>query len=186
MDIITLLLVALGLSFDSFAISLTCGVVEDRIVFWSATKVAIIMAFFQGGFTVAGFFLGSFVSAELGIYDHWIAMALLGFLGLRMIINGMRPDPEYTRSDITSLLNIITMSVGTSIDALAVGISFAFLSINIWLSGFIIGAVTFLASMTAIRLGKAAGKKLGPRVEIVGGLILVGIGLKILLEHLLS
>jgi putative Mn2+ efflux pump MntP len=186
MDLITLLLVALGLSFDSFAISLTCGVVEDKIGFWSAIKVAIIMAFFQGGFTVAGFFLGSVVSTELGIYDHWIAMVLLGFLGIRMIFNGLRPNPEIKRSDITSLPNIITMSVGTSIDALAVGVSFAFLSINIWLSGCVIGAVTFLASMTAIRLGKAAGKKLGSRVEIAGGLILVGIGLKIFLEHLLA
>ncbi|MBE0674413.1 MAG: manganese efflux pump [Bacteroidales bacterium] len=78
------------------------------------------------------------------------------------------------------------MAVGTSIDALAVGVSLAFLSLNIWLAGFLIGAVTFLASMTAIRIGKGAGKRLGPRVEIIGGVILILIGVKILLEHLLA
>jgi len=186
MDLITLFFVALGLSFDSFAISLTCGVIEDRIVFWSATKVAFIMAFFQGGFTVLGFFLGSVVSTTLGSYDHWVAMGLLSYLGVRMIIGGMKPELIRVRSDITSLPNIITMAVGTSIDALAVGVSFAFLSINIWFSGFLIGAVTFFASMVAIRIGKSAGKKLGPRVEVAGGIILVAIGLKILIEHLLA
>ena len=184
MDIVTLLFVALGLSFDSFAISLTCGVVEDKIVFKSAIRVAIIMALFQGGFTVAGFFLGSFVSSELGVFDHWIAMGLLGFLGARTVFNGLSPATHGARNDITSLSSIITMAVGTSIDALAVGLSFAFLDINIWLAGFVIGTITFLASMTAIRIGKSAGKKLGPRSEIVGGLILIAIGLKILLEHL--
>ena len=91
MDIVTLLFVALGLSFDSFAISLTCGVVEDKIVFRSAARVAIIMALFQGGFTVSGFFLGTFVSSGLEAFDHWIAMVLLGFLGVRMVINGLSP-----------------------------------------------------------------------------------------------
>jgi manganese efflux pump family protein len=184
MDIVTLLFVALGLSFDSFAISLTCGVVEDKIVFRSAIRVAIIMALFQGGFTVAGFFLGTFVSSGLEAFDHWIALVLLGFLGVRMVVNGLSPATDGARNDVTSLSSIITMAVGTSIDALAVGLSFAFLDINIWLAGFVIGTITFLASMTAIRIGKSAGKKLGPRSEIVGGLILIAIGLKILLEHL--
>jgi manganese efflux pump family protein len=184
MDIITLFFVALGLSFDSFAISLTCGVVEDKIRFRAAVRVAVVMALFQGGFTIAGFFLGSVFSSGLETYDHWIAMGLLGFLGVRMVINGLAPEKNGKRSDITSIANIITMAVGTSIDALAVGISFAFLAINIWLSGLVIGTITFLASMVAIRLGKSAGKKLGQRAEIVGGLILIAIGVKILIEHL--
>jgi manganese efflux pump family protein len=184
MDIVTLLLVALGLSFDSFAISLTCGVVEDKIIFRAAVRMAFIMAFFQGGFTVVGFFLGSIVSSRLESVDHWIAMGLLGFLGARMVINGLWPDKNGNKNDITSFPNIVTMAVGTSIDALAVGVSFAFLALNIWYAGFIIGAVTFLASMTAIRLGKSAGKKLGPRTEIIGGVILIAIGLRILYVHL--
>lgn len=184
MDIFTLLVVAAGLSFDTFAISLTCGVVDARILFRMALRVASVMAIFQGGFTVIGFFAGSLITDGLAEFDHWIAMALLGILGVRMIINGLRSPEHARRSDVTSLLPIITMSVGTSIDALAVGISFAFLSINIWLAGTIIAGVTFLASMTAIRIGKSAGEKLGPRTEIAGGLILILIGLKILVEHL--
>jgi putative Mn2+ efflux pump MntP len=186
MGILTLIAVAAALSFDTFAISLTCGVVDDRIIFRTAVRVALIMAFFQGAFTVVGFFAGSAVSDELGFIDHWIAMGLLSFLGIRMIINGLKSSGCVEKSDITSLPNVITMAVGTSIDALAVGVSFAFLSLNIWLAGFLIGTITFLASMTAIRIGKSAGKRLGSRVEIAGGLILIFIGIKILLEHLLA
>ncbi|MBE0673138.1 MAG: manganese efflux pump, partial [Bacteroidales bacterium] len=114
MDIITLLALAVGLSFDTFAISLTCGAVDDRIIFRMAARVAIVMAFFQGAFTVAGYFAGTVVNASLAAFDHWIAMGLLGFLGVRMIINGLRKHDCEKRSDITSLPNIITMAVGTS------------------------------------------------------------------------
>ena len=184
MDIITLLAIALGLSFDTFAVSLTCGVVDDRILFRMALKVAIIMAFFQGAFTVAGFFAGSVISDGVNSVDHWIALVLLCFLGGRMIINGLRVKEKELSSDITSLPSIITMAIGTSIDALAVGVSFALLSINIWLSSLLIAAITFIASMIAIRIGKSAGKRLGPRVEIMGGIILIAIGVRILIEHL--
>jgi putative Mn2+ efflux pump MntP len=184
MDIITLLAIALGLSFDTFAVSLTCGVVDDRILFRMAMKVAIIMAFFQGAFTVAGFFAGSVISDTVNSVDHWIALLLLCFLGGRMIVNGLWAKEKEGGNDFTSLPSILTMAVGTSIDALAVGVSFALLSIKIWLAGLLIAAVTFIASMTAIRIGKTAGKKLGSRVEIIGGIILIAIGIKILLEHL--
>lgn len=183
MDILTLLAIATGLSFDTFAVSLTCGVVDDRILFRMALRVAVIMAIFQGAFTVVGYFAGYVISDSLNSVDHWIAFLLLGFLGGRMIFNGLRSREE-KRSDITSLPSILTMAVGTSIDALAVGVSFALLSINIWLAGFLIAAVTFIASMVAIRIGKSAGKRTGPRVEILGGIILIAIGVKILLEHL--
>lgn len=184
MDIITLLAIALGLSFDTFAVSLTCGVIADRIVFRMAMRVAFIMAFFQGAFTVAGYFTGSVISDAVNSVDHWIALGLLSLLGGRMIINGLRAKDKEVSSDVTSLAGIVTMAVGTSIDALAVGVSFALLSINIWLAGLLIAAVTFVASMMAIRIGKTAGKKLGPRVEIVGGFILIAIGIRILIEHL--
>ena len=184
MDIITLLAIALGLSFDTFAVSLTCGVVDDRILFRMALRVAFIMAFFQGAFAVAGFFAGTVISDGVNSVDHWIAFVLLCFLGGRMIVNGLWATEKQGSSDITSLPSILTMAVGTSIDALAVGVSFALLSINIWLAGLLIASVTFIASMLAIRIGKSAGKKLGPRVEILGGIILIAIGVKILIEHL--
>ena len=114
-------------------------------------------------------------------------------LGSDAVIKEIRIEPkvivgkkEEKPRDYTKPVELITVAVGTSIDAFAVGISFALLDIRIWLSGIIIGAVTFLASMTAIRIGKSAGKKLGQRVEIAGGLILIAIGMKIFLEHMLG
>lgn len=186
MDIITLLAIALGLSFDTFAVSLTCGAINEKIIFRTALRVAFVMALFQGAFAITGYFAGSFISDRLNSVDHWIAVALLGFLGGRMVYNSIRSEGLTNPGDVTSLPNVITMAIGTSIDALAVGVSFALLSVNIWAAGTVISVITFLASMTAIRIGKSAGKKLGPRVELMGGVILIGIGIKILLEHMLG
>lgn len=187
MDFITILAVALGLSFDTFAVSLSFGVVRNRIIFRDAVWFGLLMAVSQAGFLVAGYFLGSLVSDFMKTTDHWVALILLAILGIRMIIAGIREDEETeSRTDFDSPMERLSMAVRTSIDAFAVGISFAFLSIRIWYSAVIIGAVTFLASMTAIRIGKSAGTRLGSKVEIIGGLILIAIGLKIFLEHILE
>jgi putative Mn2+ efflux pump MntP len=185
MDYIAIFAIALGLSFDTFAVSLSLGVVRNGIVFRQASVVAIVFAAFQGGLTIAGFFLGSLVSSNLKETDHWVAFALLMFLGIKMIYEGSREDKEEVK-DYTNPLILCTAAIATSIDAFAVGISFAFLDVAIWRAGILIGAVTFLASMTAIRLGKSAGERLGNKVEILGGILLIAIGLKILLEHLLA
>jgi len=186
MDLITITAIALGLSFDSFAVSLSCGVVESKIRFRHAMKIAFVLAFFQGGLTVAGFFLGSTVSGHVERYDHWVAFILLMILGIRMITGGLRGGTQRMPVDISRWHVLLTMAVGTSIDALAVGISFALLRVQIWTAGLIIGAVTFLASMTAIRIGKSAGSRLGSWVEIIGGIILAAIGVRILVEHLMN
>jgi putative Mn2+ efflux pump MntP len=186
MDYFTILAVAIGLSFDIFAVSLTYGVVRNGIVFRQASGVAIILALFQGGLTVAGYFLGSIISSALKATDHWIALGLLGFLGIKMIIEGLKNNGGAESRDFNKTLVLFTIALGTSIDAFAVGISFAILNVKIWSSGIIIGAVTFLASMIAIRIGKSAGERLGKKVEILGGLILIAIGFKIFLEHVLA
>ena len=184
MDLITITGIALALSLDSFAVSLSCGVIESRIRFRIAMRIAFILALFQGGFTVLGFFLGSTVSRHIEKYDHWIAFGLLLILGARMVIEGLKKDEKRKPVNFNSFPILLTIAVGTSIDAFAVGISLALLRVQIWLAGLIIGVVTFLASMTAIRIGKSAGYRLGSRVEILGGIILAGIGIKILIEHL--
>ena len=186
MDYLTILAIALGLSFDTFAVSLSCGVVNYRILFRQAIRIAFILAFFQGGLTVAGYFLGSIISGVLKTMDHWIALGLLSVLGLKMIMEGLKKEEKKETIDFTRSLVLLTIALGTSIDAFAVGISLALLEVKIWSSGIIIGTVTFLASMTAIRIGKSAGEKLGQKVEIVGGLILIAIGIKIFLEHMLA
>jgi putative Mn2+ efflux pump MntP len=186
MDYFTILAIALGLSFDTFAVSLSYGVVRSSIIFRQATWVAIVLAFFQGGLTVAGYFLGSIISNSLKVMDHWVALFLLAFLGIKMIYEGLKKSSEEEPKDFSSTVVLLTLAVGTSIDAFAVGISFALLDVKIWEAGILIGAVTFLASMTAIRIGKSAGERLGNKVEILGGLILIAIGLKIFLEHMLA
>ena len=184
MDLVTITGIALALSFDSFAVSLSCGVIESGIRFRNAMRVAFILALFQGGFTVIGFFLGSTVRIYIEKYDHWVAFTLLMILGIRMVIGGLKEEHEREPSDFTRWPVLLTMAVGTSIDAFAVGISFALLKVQIWAAGLVIGTVTFLASMTAIRIGKSAGSRLGSRVEILGGIILAAIGIRILIEHL--
>jgi putative Mn2+ efflux pump MntP len=186
MDYLTIIGIAVGLCFDTFAVSLSFGVIQFKVLFRQAVRLALILAIFQGGMTVAGFFLGSIVSNTLKAVDHWIALGLLSILGIKMIIEGLKKQEMKEITDYSKPLVILTIALGTSIDAFAVGISFAFLDVKIWSAGIIIGAVTFLASMVAIRIGKSAGEKLGQRVEIVGGLILVAIGIKIFLEHILS
>jgi manganese efflux pump family protein len=186
MDTITILAIALGLSFDTFAVSLSYGVIRNKILFFQAARIAVVLALFQGGLTVAGYFLGSIISSALKAADHWIALSLLSFLGIKMIIEGLKKTEERGTRDYSSTVVLLTIAVGTSIDAFAVGISFAILEVMIWKAGLLIGIVTFLASMTAIRIGKSAGERLGNKVEIVGGIILVAIGIKIFLEHMLA
>jgi len=186
MDYFTILVIAIGLSFDTFAVSLSYGVVRSRILFRQASRIAIVLAVFQGGLTVAGYFLGSIVSDVLKATDHWIALGLLSFLGIKMIIEGLRKTKNEETKDFSSTIVLLTIALGTSIDAFAVGISFALLDVKIWEAGVVISAVTFLASMTAIRIGKSAGVRLGNKVEIIGGLLLIAIGLKIFLEHILA
>jgi putative Mn2+ efflux pump MntP len=186
MDFFTILAIALGLSFDTFAVSLTYGVLRTNILFRQAIRIAAVLAVFQGGLTVAGYFFGALISNELKSADHWIALGLLAFLGAKMIVEGLKKTSGEEKKDFSRIFVLLTIALGTSIDTFAVGISFAILDVKIWEAGILIGIVTFLASMTAIRIGKSAGKRLGNKVEIIGGLILIVIGLKIFLEHFLA
>jgi putative Mn2+ efflux pump MntP len=186
MDLITIIAIALGLSFDTFAASLSFGITRSRILFREAVPVGLVMAFFQGGLTVAGYFLGAVISGFLTAANHWIALGLLTLIGARMIINGLQEKEIYAEKDYTKFPELVAIAMGTSIDAAAAGISFAILDIKIWLAGAVIAFVTFMASMTAIRLGKSAGSRTGRKTEIIGGLILIAIGIKIFLEHILG
>lgn len=186
MDYFTILVIALGLSFDTFAVSLSYGVIRNGILFRQATWVAIVLAVFQGGLTITGYFLGSMISNALKSTNHWIALGLLSFLGIKMIVEGLKKTKDEETTDFSSTIVLLTIALATSIDAFAVGISFALLDVKIWEAGIVIAAITFLASMTAIRIGKSAGVRLGNKVEILGGLLLIAIGLKIFLEHVLA
>ena len=185
MEYFSVFAIAVGLSFDTFVVSLGCGLMKIKISFWEAVRISLVMAFFQGSFPLAGFFLGVSFHSYMEPVDHWIAFGLLFILGARMIINGLRNDTAIKEYDITKPLVLIAMGVATSIDAFVIGLGLGLLEANIWFSVITIAAVTFIAAMIAIRLGKSIGRKTGPGVEVAGGLILIIIGLKILTEHLI-
>lgn len=184
MGLITLFIIAIGLSFDSFAVSVSSGIIRYRIIFLDAAKIALSLAFFQGSMPLIGWLLGRTISKSIAAFDHWVAFGLLGLLGLRMVISGLREQKEDTIIDPLKPLVLLSLSLATSIDAFVVGVSFAFLEVRIVIAMLVIGSVTFIASMVGILFGKKIGKRSGDRLEVLGGMILFAIGLKILIEHL--
>ncbi|MCL3782298.1 manganese efflux pump [Prolixibacteraceae bacterium JC049] len=182
MDFITLIVLALGLSVDSFAVSIGCGFSKSNICLKKSLIVASSLAIFQGLMPVIGWFLGSNVKEYVSDYDHWIAFILLTILGGKMIFE--KPDEEDSCSCSLSLGEVLMMSIGTSIDALVIGFSFAFLAVNITHTALVIGGITFIASMIGLSIGKKTGSRLGHKAMILGGIVLILIGLKILIEHL--
>ena len=188
MGIIALLLIAFSLSFDSFAVSVCSGLslCRKHLHFSDAVKIALSLAVFQGLMPVLGWFLGSTVKEYIQNADHWIAFVLLSFLGVRMILEGRVPVKDKKIKNPTSWRVLIPMSIATSIDAFAVGISFSFFYENILFPALLIGIVTFGISLSGIYMGKKVGSKLAGSAEIAGGIILIIIGLKILIQHLIG
>jgi len=183
MDFITLLLLAIGLCFDTFAVSVSSGLLKKGILFWQAVRIAIILAIFQAIMPVFGWLGGISIKEWIEPFDHWIALGILSLLGLKMLIESQKKGENKIINPL-DLKVIITMAFATSIDALAVGISFAIIQVNMIVAVLTIGTVTFIASMLGIFFGKKTGSRLGQRMEIVGGLIVIAIGIKIVIEHL--
>lgn len=184
-EFITFLLLAIGLSFDSFAVSVTCGIMKKEIRFTEALVVAGSLAFFQALFPLIGWFIGKSLHYHIASIDHWIAFALLSIIGVRMIIEGARKMETIKEVNPMKWNVLIGLSIATSIDALAVGLSFGFLEISMIYPVFIIGAVTFLAAMLGMLFGKNISGEKSHRSIIIGGVILILIGVKILFEHTL-
>lgn len=185
MDFLTLIIIAVGLTFDTFAVSISTGLVVSHIRFWQATKIAATLAFFQALMPFIGWFIGSQVKELIIDYDHWIAFGLLSIIGAKMIIESLKKEEEKKDFNPFKPVVLIGMAIATSIDALIVGVSFAFINLNIFISVGVIGFITYIVSMLGMLFGKSAGKWFGKKMEIVGGLMLIGIGIKILLEHIL-
>jgi putative Mn2+ efflux pump MntP len=186
MELLTLIFIALGLCFDSFAVSVSCGISRTQIRFFPATRIAFSMAFFQGLMPLLGWIIGIKLSGLVHEADHWIAFGLLSLLGIKMIAESIQSKDKPLDFNPLELKILLTMSLATSIDALVVGVSFGTLKADIWLAIAIIGGMTFVVSMLGILFGKKTGSRFGKKMEIVGGLILIAIGIKILLEHLLN
>ena len=185
-DFLSILLIAIGLSADCFAVALSGSIAQRTHSFWQVLRVSLSFGAFQAFMPVLGWSAGRTVVEFISDYDHWVAFALLAFVGSRMIWESFHDkDSRRENSDITRGFLLLTLSVATSIDALAVGLSFAFLEINIILAGSTIGTVALIVTVIGFMIGKKAGGLIGKRAEIIGGVILIGIGLKIILEHTL-
>jgi len=180
-EILSVLLIAFVLSFDTFAVSVSTGVSDIDIVFKDAVYIAVILAFFQGIMPLIGWIAGRELEKLISDYDHWVAFFLLIALGLKMIYESYQLGENRSSTDIMKLKVIVGMAIATSIDALVVGITFAFANINIYIAVFVISFVTFFVSMLGILFGKKLGALFGKRMETIGGLILISIGFKILL-----
>lgn len=186
MEILTVFFLAIGLSFDSFAVSVCSGLNLPQIRFFQAAKIAIFLALFQAFMPLAGWLVGNSMKSLIEPVDHWIAFGLLSLIGGKMIIESFINSETREIKNPLHIRVILMISVATSIDALAVGFSFATLLNKILIAVFVIGSVTFIASMLGILLGKKTGPKINRYAEITGGIILIGIGLKILIEHLIN
>ena len=184
MGIISILLIAVGLAMDSLAVSISGGIVMRPFCMRQSLRLALTMGIFQGGMTLLGWLMGVSFSSYITDFDHWIAFILLGFLGGKMIYESF--GEEETTISSFSTKTLLTLGVATSIDALAVGVSMAFLKTSIYFPAFIIGFVTFALSLIGVISGYRFGKIKGINVELFGGIILIAIGVKILIEHLME
>lgn len=181
---ITFLLIGLSLSFDSFAVSVSMGIIHPKIQFLQANKIAFSLALFQALFPILGWYIGCTVEEQILPVKHWISFGLLALLGGKMILEGTKHKDAPLQLDPFKLSVLIGLSVATSLDAFVVGLSFGFLETSIIFPSTIIGMVTFLAAMLGLLCGKNISIQKSHHSLILGGIILIGIGIKILVESL--
>lgn len=183
MTVLEILLIAIGLAMDAFAVSIYKGLSMKKMSWKKALVVGTYFGVFQGLMPVIGYFLGSTFESLVAKIDHWIAFGLLVFIGANMLKEAFANDSENCNDNV-DFKTMVVLAIATSIDALAVGITFAFLQANVWFSTIIIGIVTFLISVIGVKIGSKFGNKYERKAETAGGLILIFMGIKILLEHL--
>lgn len=185
MSWLTIFGIALALAMDAFAVALAAGAVISPLTGRHLFRLGFHFGLFQALMPIAGWLAGLTVQKWIADYDHWIAFALLAFVGGRMIKEAFEKDEETTPSDPTRGFTMLMLSVATSIDALAVGLSLAMLDVSVWMPSVVIGVVAGVLTVIGMLLGRRMRGNLGKWVEVSGGLVLCGIGLKILLDHTL-
>ena len=183
MDILSLVLIAVGLAMDAFAVAICKGLAMRKPGVRSILIIGLWFGLFQALMPVIGYYLGSAFYDYIADFDHWIAFILLALIGANMIREALSGDEEDVDDDI-GVRTMLILAVATSIDALAVGISLAMTGDDILTSAVLIGVITFLISAAGVKIGSLFGDRFGKKAELAGGIILIVIGLRILLEHL--
>ncbi len=184
MDFITLLGIGIALSMDAFSVSICKGLATKKFSFRTAVICGIWFGGFQALMPVIGYFLGAQFEHLIVAIDHWIAFGLLFLIGANMIREALSDNGTDQPDSTTNFRTMFLLAVATSIDALAVGVSFAFLQVNIWIPVLMIGVTTFIFSFSGVAIGNFFGSRYSKPAEITGGVILILLGSKILLEHL--
>lgn len=184
MNLFTIIIIALGLAMDAFAVSIASGVTLKCFKVGHALRVALFFGGFQALMPVLGWLAGSTFQQYIAAFDHWVAFGLLTFIGGKMIYESFLIEKTEDNCDPNNLTTIFILAIATSIDALAVGLSFSILQVQIILPVIIIGIVTFLLSLLGVYIGGRFGSLFEKKIEFIGGIILIGIGLRILIEHL--
>ena len=183
MDLLSLFILAVGLSMDAFAVSICKGLAMDRVTLKKAGIVGLWFGGFQALMPMIGYILGSQFERFITAIDHWIAFVLLGIIGTSMIREAMSGDEEHATASL-DVKTMFLLAVATSIDALAVGVTFAFLQVSLIPAVSAIGIITFVISVLGVKIGNVFGMKYKSKAEFAGGVILIVIGGKILMEHL--
>ena len=184
MTIWEILLIAVGLAMDCFTVSLGIGANSRKKTVRMVLRLAWHFGLFQGGMTFLGWYAGSQVADLISRFDHWVAFLLLLYVGGKMILESLKNDKDCQPGDPTRGSSLVMLSIATSIDALAVGLSLALIDGSILVNSLIIGVMSFLLAMAGYLIGDRLGCRFGKRMELLGGLILVGIGVKVLVSHL--
>jgi manganese efflux pump family protein len=183
----TIFLIAIGLAMDCFAVSLGVGTAGTAVGLRPTFRLFFHFGLFQGGMTLLGWLAGKTVVDYIASVDHWVAFGLLLFVGVRMIRGGLRKEGDAPAiPDPSRGLNLVMLSVATSIDALAVGLSLALLDVNVVWAGLLIGGVSAMLSLVGLLLGNQLGMRFGKSMEVLGGIILIGIGLRVLITHIVG
>ena len=185
-ELTTIIVIAVGLAMDAFAVSIVSGATYKELHIKHALRIALFFGGFQAIMPLIGSLAGMTLKNHIADYDHWIAFALLTGVGGKMIYESFKIKEVEKKFDPTSLITLLALAVATSIDALAVGITLSLITKSIILAVTIIGLVTFVLSYLGVAIGKRFGHFFESKIEILGGIILIGIGIKILLEHTLQ
>lgn len=183
MSLWDIVVISVGVAMDAFAVSICKGLAMHKMDWRKAIIVGLYFGLFQAGMPVIGYFLGATFETLVTSIDHWLAFGLLSFIGGNMIREALSDDEENV-NDQVDFLTMLPLAIATSIDALSVGVTFAFLKVNLWLAITFIGVITFAFSACGVKIGNRFGNRYQKKAEITGGVILIFLGIKILLEHL--
>jgi putative Mn2+ efflux pump MntP len=184
MSFITVFFIGIALSMDAFAVSISSGVTICKMHLRHALRIAAFFGAFQAFMPIAGWSVGRFAADYIVAFDHWVAFTLLALIGGKMSWDAIaNKEKEEERADPLNLYILLTLAFATSIDAAAVGISLSFLKVDIIQPSVIIGIITFIVSLVGTFIGCKFGDRFGSKIEIIGGLVLIGIGIKIVIEH---